>query len=172
MPTPLDLDDIEGTICTGIDTDDRQTMTENHEAHAGLDVLIARVRQLEDECDRLRATGAEHQRAIVELAEEYNRRDAVTAELRATLANERGEGEGPSEGWTWASPPGRWGNPNGWSFIVRGLSFAAVGRNADGTGWDWHAVVWQALRGGQGGTAPTAREAMRAVDLARAGGAP
>lgn len=130
--------------------------------------LVARVRQLEAERDERErqhaARGAEAVAVIDALRVEL-------AELRATLANERGEGEGPSEGWEWANYSGRWGNPNGWSLIERGLSFAAVGRNADGTGWDWHAMVPVVLRGVASGTAPTAREAMRQADLARAGGA-
>ena len=43
----IDLDAIETAIRNGIDTDDRQTMTENHEAHAGVTALVARVRELE-----------------------------------------------------------------------------------------------------------------------------
>lgn len=126
-------------------------------ARTDIPALVARVRQLEAERDeRERQHAARGAEAV-----------AVIDALRVELANERGEGEGPSEGWEWASYPGRWGNPNGWSLIERGLSHAAVGRNADGTGWDWYAMVPSALRGGVSGSAPTAREAMRQADLAR-----
>lgn len=155
-----DAPDIVDRLIAAANADERA-----HRERAGIDPA-GTMFTTADEALLWLLAGLEVERAANRIANEE------IAELRAALANERGEGEGPSEGWAWANYPGRWGNPNGWSFIVRGLSFAAVGRNADGTGWDWHAMVPKALRGGQGGTAPTAREAMRAVDLARAGGAP
>jgi len=88
---------------------------------------------------------------------------AEVRELRLILANERGEGEGPSEGW----------RTDGlhWRADRRSV-LREIGSN-DGmpfARWSW---AW--FPGGAfdvaSGRAPTAREAMRAADLARAGGA-
>jgi hypothetical protein len=121
------------------------------------DAALERVRSMEDRA-------AEHQRAIVELATEYNRRDAVTAALRAerdelaaTLANERGEGAGPSEGWAFQRDG--WRTPS-----CSALPYTPKPRNALRM-WAWTCMplVGECITG----TAPTAREAMRAADLAR-----
>ena len=154
--TPSELDAIETAIRNGIDTDDRQTMTENHEAHAGVTALVARVRELEAERDeRTRQHAARGVEAV-----------AVIDELRLTLLNERGEGAGPSEGWTWD------GNSSSW---LHGLDangeYPDDGWTVDKTpagqylGWTWE------HRGTQSDPYPYARAAMRAADLARAGGA-
>jgi len=73
---------------------------------------------------------------------------AEVAELRAALANERGEGEGPSPGWRWR-PAHSWWVRDGAAIVGRG--------DEDPSSW--------AFDTGRGrGHAPTAREAMRAAD--------
>lgn len=66
-------------------------------------------------------------------------------ELRATLANERGEGEPPSEGWEWAD--------DAWH---KGAAY--VWRRDSVPTWEW--TVGRSWRG----EAPTARAAMIAAD--------
>ena len=157
-----------------------------------------RVRELEAERDRLRETAAEHQRAVVALAEEYNRRDAVTAALRgeraelqgycdrlladgraaalerdelaATLANERGEGAGPSEGWVAEPIEQIYDQYEGAPADTEWASVDAWVTRSDDRACDW---TWNVQQPGKPakakGTAPTARAAMHAADLARGG---
>lgn len=100
--------------------------------------------------------------AATRRAEEAEReRDAandLSVELAATLANERGEGEPPSDGWEWTICA--WG---------RGVDdcdalVSHVGHSDDNLPpWEWLARVdgrWQR------GLAPTARAAMRLADCA------
>jgi len=134
-------------------------------ARADIPALVARVRELEREIDGVRAAAAFVMAQTIAGAAK-SAADAVKIgaaerdELRATLANERGEGAGPSEGWAYERDC-HWykGDGDGWLMAVR------VGHR------------WQARR--QGGRFPGeplpvsehAREAMRAADLARSGGA-
>ena len=106
--------------------------------------LVARVRELEAERDeRTRQHAARGAEAV-----------AVIDELRLTLLNERGEGAGPSEGWEfnpWPQDADFWWR-EGAGLVTRSMA----------VGGEWFTES-QAY--------PTAREAMRAADLARAGGA-
>ena len=54
---------------------------------------------------------------------------ARIAELEATLANERGEGEAPCEGWEW------WRSERAWALCKDGCGFH-VTRTAKGWTWD------------------------------------
>jgi len=149
-------------------------------ARADIPALVARVRELEAELaaadgrsfgdalyvaiiDNLRAHYPAESRNLEwdVLPSTLGSLAAERDELRATLANERGEGAGPSEGWTYERDC-HW-------------------YKRDGTGW-WLMAVrvghrWQARR--QGGRFPGeplpvseyARDAMKSADLARAGGA-
>jgi len=93
-------------------------------------------------------------------------RDAVTAaalterdELLATIANERGEGEGPSEGWRVSRLlASQWNYQSGSAVLA---SVTAPGIADDDRRWTWR--TWRA--GMEHGAAPTAREAMRAAEL-------
>ena len=55
--------------------------------------------------------------------------EAANAELLATLANERGEGEAPCEGWEW------WRSEQAWALCKDGCGFH-VTRTAKGWTWD------------------------------------
>lgn len=106
--------------------------------------------------------------------------DALTAErdeLAATLANERGEGEPPSEGWTrndfdHAAAGLAWYRP-----VERDGSTAKEGsteypwvlwvfRKPGGEAWVWERDHSDSTRQSDDGEAPTARAAMRAADAA------
>lgn len=76
-------------------------------------------------------------------------------ELRATLLNERGEGTGPGEGWT---PDG----PNCWRLGID--AYCARTQNGE---WAWRLVGGSVKWGVDCGGSPTAREAMKAANLAR-----
>lgn len=80
-------------------------------------------------------------------------RDAEIAELRATLANEQGQGEPPSPGWAFLS--GEWINEN------RGLRVARFTHNAR---WEVYPLrpPW-----GMRAHAVHARDAMKAADAAK-----
>lgn len=93
-------------------------------------------------------------------------------ELRATLANERGEGEPPGEGWEPCLEGERHDNPDGsedivtrWFKPLPGLWLYA-GTSAAEHGW-WWSVLGRTSEGRRvcmaRGNAPTAREAMRAA---------
>ena len=83
-------------------------------------------------------------------------------ELRATLANERGEGEPPEEGWEWVR--GQWetmdGAFGGWECIVK--------RSGDQWHFEWVDYSPDADEDAEwpDGYAPTARAAMRAATAA------
>ena len=88
--------------------------------------------------------------------------DALTAErdeLRLTLANERGEGAGPSDGWAYFPRPEVWARGVGSAWDIDRAD-AVVGLDGPGQ-WDWR--VGRAEK-----RAPTARAAMIAADLALA----
>ena len=76
--------------------------------------------------------------------------EAANAELLATLANERGEGEPPCEGWKWEP------EESGWALWKDGGGFY-VTRTPDG--WTWDA---DRMRSGTPHY-DTARDAMRAA---------
>lgn len=124
--------------------------------------------------DILRETLAEQQRAFViglDLAQRTA--DAEIAELRATLANDRGEGEPPSEGWKRnTTGDGMWERilamrPS-WTSEQEGepTDTLIVGRDDD-VHWRWERYVdngaGQRLVGGVGGI-ECARTAMKAAD--------
>lgn len=93
------------------------------------------------------------------LAERDAQIRALTAErdeLRATLANERGEGEGPSEGWVAHFIAGAW-LARRWVHVA---SKTVISPGEGGWYWDRD---WGVAEGAE----PTAREAMRQADLAR-----
>lgn len=95
-----------------------------------------------DELDTIRT----NVRALVEA---LAAKEAENAELLATLANERGEGEPPCEGWEWQPGIQEWRH---------GRHLAR--RNARGWGWEYNNAMagrWVA------GDALTARAAMRAA---------
>lgn len=77
------------------------------------------------------------------------------AELEATIANERGEGEPPSPGWTFDGDI-HWTRSFG-SRVTGGVVGEWMIEDTAGP-WDAWVVI---------GRAPTAREAMRAADAAR-----
>lgn len=80
---------------------------------------------------------------------------ARLAESEATLLNERGEGDPPSEGWEWDGDGGQWVR-----FVSESVGVAYVSRS--GSGW-----AWEADYGTDGeGPHPTARAAMKAADAA------
>lgn len=80
-------------------------------------------------------------------------------ELRATIDNERGEGAGPSDGWT-CEPGGRfWRHDHASAHVV----------NQHTGGWAWFIYDSEGDERDDG-IAETARQAMRAADAAR--GAP
>jgi hypothetical protein len=82
-------------------------------------------------------------------------------DLAATLANERGEGEPPSPGWTYSHSQGRWSHPDGrWVWRNAWL------RLADGT--DCIRWGWERLGPSAEGREVTARAAMKAADAALA----
>lgn len=83
---------------------------------------------------------------------------AALAEAEATIANERGEGPPPSEGW-------RYIGDGVWSLRAKRqvLRLAEVPDNLSAR-WRW--VVWGQDRADAFGTAPTARAAMKAADEA------
>lgn len=93
---------------------------------------------------------------------------AEIRELRATLANERGEGEGPSEGWFFEYGQAAWRRAadrethrccSVWMTEERGQWWFGVSDVGDN---EWpDAVEWS------DGREQSAREAMRAADRAR-----
>ena len=79
--------------------------------------------------------------------------EAANAELMATLANERGEGEAPVEGWRWIP------HIRAWQVDRDGKPWADVFR--DGVRWYWR--HWVPTSCELGGNEDTARDAMRAA---------
>lgn len=79
---------------------------------------------------------------------------ATIAELRAELANERGEGSGPSEGWAFGVPPGPLCPDFGW---WKGDMCVWHGPKEDDSGHCWYFARGIAA----GVAAPSARQAMR-----------
>ena len=79
---------------------------------------------------------------------------ARIAELEATLANERGEGDPPVPGWRYDENSGRWWI--GDVVVVRPLPPAVGWRWGDRQGWDWQ-------------KAGSARDAMRAASAVSPG---
>jgi hypothetical protein len=100
-------------------------------------------------------------RLLATLDERTRERD----ELAATLANERGEGEPPSEGWTYRENMNQWERDRGdWECIVK--------RDDRARSWRFEWVNY--AEGGDvdedwpDGAADTARAAMKAADAALA----
>ena len=93
------------------------------------------------------------------LAQQLAAKEAENAELMATLANERGEGEAPCEGWRWI-PHIRY-----WQFSRDDLWMDA---RRDGVRWYWRRRTKQ---GDSEGSANTARAAIRAASAAISPGA-
>lgn len=148
----------------GIPADSDAPMTE----------ALRRVEEFVAARDILRETLAEQQRAFViglDLAQRTA--DAEIAELRATLANDRGEGEPPSEGWKRnTTGDGMWERilamrPS-WTSEQEGepTDTLIVGRDDD-VHWRWERYAdsgaGQRLVGGVGGI-ECARTAMKAAD--------
>ena len=99
------------------------------------------------------ALAAATERVVAENA----RLRADLAEALATLANERGEGEPPEEGWRSVSS-------TNWTRGVGGTpGYASVSRGTP------KAFPWTWYTGGHEGHAPTARAAMRAASAAAKG---
>lgn len=114
--------------------------------------LIAEVRTL-------RKLLAEQQRAFIEGMRVV---EAERAELLATLANERGEGEPPVEGWTWDGSAWLLGDldEDGEQFVVL--------RDATGPGWEAQLHEAEDDTCDVVGEKPTARELMRFISEANA----
>jgi len=87
---------------------------------------------------------------MAELAQQLAAKEAENAELIATLANERGEGEPPVPGWIWSHGE--------WSSHVSDLVHAF----REGESWIWERVVLGGVLV-RTGSASTARDAMRAA---------
>lgn len=113
---------------------------------------------MQDERDGLEEERDAANARAVEAERERDAANDLSVELAATLANERGEGEPPSDGWEWTICA--WG---------RGVDdcdalVSHVGHSDDNLPpWEWLARVdgrWQR------GLAPTARAAMRLADCA------
>lgn len=92
--------------------------------------------------------------------------EAAERELNAVCANERGEGEGPSEGWTWDGNSCAWlhGLDANGEYPDDGWTVEQTPAGQD-LGWTWEHC------GTRSDPYPYARDAMRAADIARAGGA-
>jgi hypothetical protein len=159
------VQDIAATLAEAVEQDEA--------AGAYQAVIEARDATITD----LRAQAAERERAFAEgVRVQYERSDAREAELLATLANERGEGAGPSGGWVpaydiqWEDEPcddppeavTRWEK--------RDQTFCAfVGDNCDGDSLAWWAVHFgsphpKAGQRVESGIAPNLRAAMKAAD--------
>lgn len=164
------------TIGDAVDKAGHYTLIPERALHAGnaVNALIDEADELRAENTTLRETLAEQQRAFViglDLAQRTA--DAEIAELRATLANDRGEGEPPSEGWKRnTTGDGMWERilamrPS-WTSEQEGepTDTLIVGRDDD-VHWRWERYVdngaGQRLGGGVGGI-ECARTAMRAAD--------
>ena len=130
--------------------------------------IVSTVVRLREDRDRLAAELAAYKRAKAENDERYmlerddaraevERLRAELAEALATLANERGEGEPPEEGWVWRG-----------SYWVSGLHKVQLMRGNNG----WHVEdLWFDWRGPPAEPSyPTARAAMRAASAAAKGG--
>lgn len=89
--------------------------------------------------------------------------EAERDELRLTLLNERGEGAPPSEGWAWGDDGGKC-SQHEWIKAGPRLD-SAVWRGPCNIEPYWY---WQAhpIGGSRQGSEPTAREAMKAADIA------
>lgn len=97
-----------------------------------------------------------------ELAESLRAAIKAHDELAATLANERGEGGPPSEGWesgSAAAPGFHWHRPEASVSFVTGTTYGGVGFKR----WEW-----RVYRSRDRGEADTARAAMKAADAALA----
>lgn len=147
----------------------------------GMDALVARVRELEAAIQTARADYEKVEQACRDLhrvvhlqAVEITESANECCELRATLANERGEGEAPSEGWYWAD--GQWNRED------EGAGLTTVERNpcpvredADAATCPWLPTTWTIRTEATNddrvivvvGTHDLARDAMRAADKAR-----
>ena len=99
--------------------------------------------------------------AVHEAAEEIQALRARVAELEAELANERGEGEPPSEGWRYSHARDRWEHPR-----LRSTWRTGWTRCADGTDhvtWGWEIGFSDSVFAE--GRELTARAAMKAADV-------
>lgn len=115
--------------------------------------------------DLMRTAFADADRARERLREargELDAKDAEIAELRASLANERGKGEPPGDGWRWNAGTWWWSPPD-W------IPLAYVMRDRPG-GWTWYYTARDPILGSgpvlASGTSPTARAAMCAASEA------
>jgi len=97
--------------------------------------------------------GDAHPTIAAEMGAEVLRLRAENAELLAALANERGEGEAPVEGWRWIP------HIRAWQVDRDGKPWADVFR--DGVRWYWR--HWVPTSCELGGNEDTARDAMRAA---------
>jgi predicted transcriptional regulator len=90
--------------------------------------------------------------------EEIETLRARVAELEATLANERGDGKPPGEGWKWHDD----GLVREW---WRPTDIAGIYVHRKGTGWRWYSsALMRGAIDGDGALYPTARETMRAAE--------
>ncbi len=102
--------------------------------------------------------GDAHPTIAAEMGAEVLRLRAENAELLATLANERGEGEAPVEGWRYIPSLGDWQAPTG---VVRRISWLRLPDGTSKACWGWER--WEADGGRTDGVCDTARAAMRAA---------
>jgi hypothetical protein len=98
-----------------------------------------------------RSLGPSVARALVFATDDIDRLTAELEDARTELANERGEGEPPVEGWLW--------DPSfkQWELVVDGKGVGFVSRGYQ-TRWAWEVHVG---RRSFHGYAPTARAAIR-----------
>jgi hypothetical protein len=152
-------------------------------AHAPTDLaaLVAEVRRLQAEADTMREwaerAAADENANAADLAEVTKERDtavdafhrcrierdearAALAEAEATIANERGEGTPPGEGWEWGDSPAIGDGEALWhkgdARVWRGYPDPHAARIE----WFWAIGITV------GEAAPTAREGMKAADEA------
>jgi hypothetical protein len=105
--------------------------------------------------------GDAHPTIAAEMGTEVLRLRARVAELEATLANERGEGEPPCEGWAFSHKSDSWQAPHG---IAARLSPERVKNEGWKAPYAWERWDTEEV---QRGCAGTFRDAMRAASGAR-----
>jgi len=94
---------------------------------------------------------------MAELAQQLAAKEAENAELLATLANERGEGEAPVEGWAYFARMERWQAPHG---VVARLTSGQMANAGWKAPYAWERWDTPEVRRG---CADTFRAAMRAA---------
>lgn len=97
--------------------------------------------------------------------------DEREAELRATIANERGEGDPPVPGWAWSSgergvSAEAYNNRRAWRNEVARAEVKPALSHPPGLVWWWGVEIVGDWRKDPQGFAATAREAMRAAAAA------